>query len=451
MDLTKTKFAILGLARSGQAVANKLKQLGNTPFLSDDKSLEELSIKLHFDLSEFPHETGRHSNKVLNSDVIILSPGIPLDIDILQKARKRNISIWSELEFGYQLLKNTESKIIAVTGSNGKSTTVSMIHHILKSSGRKSIKAGNIGTPITSFPIEENVFDFVVVEVSSFQLDTIQEFKPDISILLNLTPDHLNRYKSFKKYCIAKSRIFENQNENDIAIVNFDDTQTLKIAEEFPVNKLSYSIFRKVNSNVWVENGNMIVKDFAKNKVNIDKNKIPILGEYNLQNASAAALACIYCGISANQVKKGILSFTGLEHRLEKVRSIDCVDFINDSKATNSAAVLSALKTFNKPLNLIMGGSDKAENFSNLKPFIARKVKNLIVLGETREILYRTFKDIVNIYSVSTFEDRGVQKAFELSGKGEVVILSPGCASYDMFDNFEERGRKFKEIVNRLK
>ncbi|MEA2104451.1 MAG: UDP-N-acetylmuramoyl-L-alanine--D-glutamate ligase [Candidatus Cloacimonadota bacterium] len=462
------KFSVLGLARSGKAAAKKLKELGNTPFISENTPLEKLEISNDF-LQNFSYEVEGHTDKVLDADVIVISPGIPLNIEILQKAREKKIPIWSELELGYQILKKNNAKLIAVTGSNGKSTTVSLIHHILRNAKKRSILAGNIGNPLTSFPIEKDIFDFIVVEVSSFQLDTIHDFKPDIAILLNITPDHLNRYDSFADYKLSKLRIFENQNPaehqsfdiesekvaheslrvKNIGIINLDNAVCNDIYIKNSRNKLPYSVEKKVNPYVFLQNEKLFIKDLKDNVVEIPLNKIPLKGKYNYSNISAASLSLINCGLSANEIKQGILSFSGLEHRLEIVKIINDVIYVNDSKATNSDSVRCALDAFINPINLIMGGSDKNEDFSGLKSLIKEKVQNLIVLGETKEKLETTFGDVTKVFGVEDLRD-AVEKGKSLAKQGDVVILSPGCASYDMFKNFEHRGKIFKKIVNDL-
>lgn len=457
IDLKKSKIAVLGLARSGRAAAKKLRDLGNIPFVSDSSCGKELKLPSGF-LEQFPHEIGEHTEKILNADLIVISPGIPLTIPILRIARERKIPIWSELELGYQILKSTKAKLIAVTGSNGKSTTVSLIQHILRSTNKKSILAGNIGNPLTSFPIEKDIYDFIVLEVSSFQLDTIHQFHPHIAILLNITPDHLDRYDSFEDYKLAKMRIFKNQNLlskepsppqiEDIGIVNWDDEVCRHLFEQSD-RYINFSVERKVNPYLFVQEENLVIKDFKDNEVAVQLDKIPIKGKYNFGNISAAVISMLFIGITAAEIKQGILTFTGLEHRLEIVKVIRGVTYINDSKATNSDSVRCALNAFSNPMNLIMGGSDKNEDFSALKPLVKSKVKNLILLGETKEKLQRTFEDVVDIFLATGLED-AVYKAKSLSKDGFIVILSPGCASFDMFKNFEQRGKSFKSIVKKL-
>lgn len=448
MDWKDKRVAVIGLARSGLAAGRKLKEIGAEPFLSDIRSKEELNDIMPI-ISDFEYEVGGHSEKILNNELIIVSPGVPLDISILEKAREKEIPIWSELEFGFQLAKDTSSKIIAITGSNGKSTTTSLIHHILKESGKNALLAGNIGLPFTSFPIEKGEYEYIVLEVSSFQLDAIERFKPDIAILLNITPDHLNRYHTFDAYRSSKLRIFENQKENNFAVLNYDDDECKQLNKIGLSKKIFYSVKEKVNENVCFQDDKIVIKS-GDVTYSLYSNELPIRGLHNISNAVASSLICVLCGLKPDQIIAALKSFNGLEHRLEWVAEIDERIFINDSKATNCVSVEKALTSFDKPINLIMGGSDKAEDFSSLIPLIQKNVRNLIVLGETKKQIVKTFKKFVDIIEVSNLRE-AVQTAYKISKPDEYILLSPGCASYDMYDNFEERGKHFKQLVHEIK
>ena len=448
MDWKDKRVAVIGLARSGLAAARKLKEIGADPFLTDIRSKEELKDIMPI-ISDFEYELGEHSGKILNNKLIIVSPGVPLDIPILEKAREKEIPIWSELEFGFQLVKDTSSKIIAITGSNGKSTTTSLIHHILKESGKNALLAGNIGLPFTSFPIEKGEYDFIVLEVSSFQLDAIERFKPDIAVLLNITPDHLNRYHTFDAYRSSKLRIFENQTENNFAILNYDDDECKQLNKTGLSKKIFFSVKEKVNEKVWFQDDKIWIKSVDMTS-HLFSNDLPIRGLHNISNAVASSLVGVLCGLKPDQIIAALKSFKGLEHRLEWVAEIDERIFINDSKATNCVSVEKALTSFDKPINLIMGGSDKNENFSSLISLIKKNVINLIVLGETKTQIVKTFKKFVNTIEVSDLQE-AVQTAYKISEPGEYILLSPGCASYDMYNNFEERGKHFKQLVNTIK
>ena len=448
MDWKDKKVAVIGLARSGLAAAQKLREIGAKPFLSDIRSKEEMKAILPL-INDLEYEAGGHTEKVLENELIIVSPGVPLDIPILRRAHEKGIPIWSELEFGFQLAKDTSPKIIAITGSNGKSTTTSLIHHILKESGKNALLAGNIGLPFTSFPIEKNEYDYIVLEVSSFQLDGIMQFRPDIALMLNITPDHLNRYHTFDAYRNSKLRIFENQTSKDTALLNFDDDECKRLHNTGLSQKIFYSVYEKLNENVWFENDQIVI-DSGDNTSSLSSYELPIRGLHNISNAVVSSLVGVLCGLEPGQICAALKTFKGLEHRLEWVAEIDGKIFINDSKATNCVSVEKALASFDKPINLIMGGSDKNEDLSSLIPLIQKNVRNLIVLGETKKQIVATFKEIANIYEISNLHE-ALGIAYKLSQPGEYILLSPGCASYDMYDNFEERGKHFKQLVREIK
>jgi len=452
MDWKDKRVAVIGLARSGLAAAKKLREIGAEPFLSEARSSGEL-INTIPSISDFEYELSGHTDKVLNNELIIISPRVPLDILILKKAREKGIPIWSELEFGFELAKDTSSKIIAITGSNGKSTTTSLIHHILKESGKNALLAGNIGLPFTSFPIEKGEYEYIVLEVSSFQLDAIEQFRPDIAVLLNITPDHLNRYHTLDAYRSSKLRIFENQTEKDFTVLNYDDEECKQLNKIGLSKKIFYSVNEKVNEkvneNVWFEDDKIVIKSGEKTSY-LYSNELPISGLHNVSNAVASSLVGVLCRLESNQIIAALKSFKGLEHRLEWVAEINERIFINDSKATNCVSVEKALTSFDKPINLIMGGSDKAEDFSSLIPLIQKNVRNLIVLGETKTKIIKTFEKFVNTIEVSDLQE-AVWMAYKISNPDEYILLSPGCASYDMYNNFEERGKHFKQLAGGLK
>lgn len=449
MDFKNKKISVIGLARSGQAAAKKLHKLGAKVFLSDNKQASQLELDKKI-LTTFNIETGGHTKRILDSDLIVVSPGVPSELPIFQNAREKNIPIWSELELGFQLIKNNRTKIIAVTGSNGKSTTVSLIYHIFKRVGKNVILAGNIGKPITGFPIDTRDFEFIVLEVSSFQLENIVDFKPDISVLLNLTPDHINRHGTVENYYKAKSKIFSNQTGDDIAIVDSEDEEVMELACHFPVKKMKYSLKSRMNNYVNYEDDLLTISDQHQSSVVLDRGELPLPGEHNLRNIFAASLVGVYSGLRAKQIKQGVKSFSTLEHRLEMVDEINGIKFVNDSKATNGNSVFYAIQSFEQPINLIMGGSEKNEDFTFLKKPIQENVKNLIILGETASKLKSTFNKAVPIIEVNNLEE-AVKKGFEIAEKNEFVLLSPGCASFDMFENFEDRGKQFKKFVKNLK
>jgi len=437
-----TRFGILGLARSGIAAAYKLKELGFSPFLSEFRSAEYIPAadKLKKD---FECEFGEHTDRILACTDVIVSPGIPLDIPILKKIEKYKIAIMSEIELGF-LIKDASSKIIAITGSNGKSTTVSLIHDILKTSGYKTILAGNIGDAFTSFPIEKPGLDFIVLELSSFQLDLIRTFRADVAAILNLSPDHLNRYDSFEDYAHSKFKIYANQTSGDYAIINLDDEIVNNFKDRIFVDKLHFSLQENSLSDIFFD-GRKIIFENLKLKVK----HLPLKGPHNIANIMAAILAVSPFSVPAEDIKAAIEGFKGLEHRLEFVGSLKNVLFYNDSKATNTESVKFALRSFKKPVRIIMGGAGKGEDYSVLNPCLKKTAKKVYLVGETKFEMAETFKNITEIEVFRDFRS-AVEKSFADAHRGDTILLSPACTSYDMFNNYEERGNFFKQIVKEL-
>jgi len=450
MEFKNRSFGILGAARSGIAAAKKLLQLEANVFLTDKRPISELSIDDDL-ISKIVYKFGDNSDKLLDCDTIIVSPGIPLTIPILKNASKRGIRIISEIELGYQICKKTNLKIIGITGSNGKSTTASLIYHILARQYKDVILAGNIGSPFTAYPLETGKIKFAVLEISSFQLDTIWQFHPYISIILNITPDHLNRYMDFDHYRTSKSRIFLNQDENDFCILNYKDENCTYIAKYCKAQKI---FFNNANGMVHQERSNIVIK-MDNERIVIPKRKIKLKGPHNLANIESAIYTSLLLNVEVDKIIEGIVSFSGLVHRLEYVDEINSIKFINDSKATNTDAVKYALQSYDKPIVLIMGGSDKGEDFSILKPYI-KNVICLILLGETAEKIKNDLskksygQTNIPIVFVNDMKE-AVQRAYKNAVPDSYVLLSPACASYDQFDNFEQRGEIFKKYVRELK
>ena len=433
------KYTILGLARSGIAAAYKLKELGYSPFLSEYKSADKIENSDQL-LKDFECEFSGHTSRALDCDVMVVSPGVP-NIPILQEAEKKGIELISEIELGFRLKAN-DSKIIAVTGSNGKSTTVSLIAHILEVSGKKTILAGNIGTAFTANPIEKKGIDFIVLELSSFQLEKIVDFKPEVAAILNITPDHLNRYDSFEQYAETKFNIFRNLSSSDFAIINADDPVIAKFSNKIFGTKLSFSMNDKTD--IYYQDGIIY-----HNNNRYDSAEISIKGPHNMANCMAAILAVSPFDIKPEQLRIALKTFKSLPHRLEFVRQINGIKFFNDSKATNTDSVKYALQSFENPIRLIMGGRGKGEDYSILNKYISRHVAKLYLIGETIPEMKKAFSQTCEIAECSNFEE-AIKMAFREAKNGESVVLSPACTSYDMFANFEKRGDKFKEIVEGL-
>ncbi len=440
MKVKGRRFGILGMARSGISAASKIKELGGVAFISEFKKEKEIPNSKQIKNS-FQCEFGGHTDKLLQNDVLILSPGIPKDIPILKEVEKQNIEILSEIEFSFRI-KHPHSKIIAITGSNGKSTTVCLIHHILQVAGYNSVLAGNIGTAFSSYPIEKEDIDFIVLELSSFQLELIDTFKGDVAAILNITPDHLNRYNSFEHYAETKFNIFKNQDSKDLAILNLDD----KTSAKFVIKINSDLKYFSPNSNADIYyNENLIV--FGSDEFSIQK--AAIQGPHNIANMMCSILAVSPFNVKREVIQKSLETFVPLSHRMEFVKEIDGIKFYNDSKATNTDSVKYALQSFGTPIRIIMGGAGKGEDYSILVPYLRDRAKKVYLTGDTINEMKSAFEGLVDIETIKDFEGV-IQKAFSDSKKGDIIVLSPACTSYDRFKNFEERGNTFKEIVSGL-
>jgi len=438
------KYGILGMARSGIAAAYKIRELGGMAFLSEkqDRDLIPAADEL---LSDFECEFGGHSDRLLECPVWIVSPGIPLNVPIIRKGREAGIRLISEIEFGFQI-KHPSSRIIAVTGSNGKSTTASLIHHILEGMGYRSILGGNIGAAFCSYPITQAGLDFIVLEVSSFQLDTVESFRPDVAVLLNITPDHLNRYDSFDHYASSKFRIFENQSLADTAVICVDSAPIVQKRDQIIARQLCYSLINThPDVDAWM-NG-VFIQLSPEHRISI--HDLGIKGPHNHANAMAALLSVdAVTGDMAGAIEAA-KGFAPLSHRLEYVATICGVSFYNDSKATNTDSVLSALISFDKPIRVIMGGSDKGEDFSVMTDMLRKWSQKVYITGETEAKMRQAWLGKVPLVCIADFE-QCVRTAFAESLAGDIIVLSPACASFDRFQNFEHRGQVFKEIVQGL-
>lgn len=437
------KIAVLGIARSGLSAALKARELGNEVFISEYKKLEDCDVTLK-ELEGFEYEFGGHSDKLLEYPQIIVSPGIPLTTPIIKKLREHKIELMSEIEFGFRI-KHPATKIIAVTGSNGKSTTVSLIYHILNELNVKVALGGNIGIAFTSLPLEKYVYDYIILELSSFQLDLVHDFRPDIAVLLNITPDHLNRYDSFDHYSLAKFNIFKKQTTSDTAIIFDKDRQINNFIHLIPSRIKRFSL--KERSDVKLTDSTL-----TTSRLMIDISKTSLKGEHNILNIMATMLVLESLPISLDNdlTTKAFTSFKGLAHRLEYVADINGVTFVNDSKATNTDSVKYALSAFKQRVRIIMGGSDKGEDFGVLLEHLNIYAKKLYLIGETKEKMLKQFESFSPKESFENLEE-AVRKAFKESQTNDIIILSPACASYDAYKNYEHRGNSFRMIVENLK
>ncbi|MFY9313887.1 MAG: UDP-N-acetylmuramoyl-L-alanine--D-glutamate ligase [Tepidanaerobacteraceae bacterium] len=450
MELKGKNVLILGLARSGIAAAIELINLGAKVTASDMKSKGELKDIAALESKGAQLVFGEHPLSLLNGcDLIVLSPGVPSDINILDEARKRDIPIISELELGFWFAK---APIIAVTGTNGKTTTTTLIGEIFKNEGKNITLAGNIGIPLVREVEKAEAKDFLIVEVSSFQLENIMHFKPKISVILNISEDHLNRHKTFENYIETKARIFENQTEEDYAVLNYDDPIVRSFIKRIKAKTMFFSQKEELSRGIYVKNGVIVIRENGKIYPLLKAEELGIKGSHNLENALAAACVAWICRINLNNVAETLKDFHGVEHRLEFVAEIGQVKFINDSKATNPHSAQKAIEALNEPIVLIAGGYDKKSDYTDFIRAFSGKVKKLILIGDTADVIEDAAKK-QGFYDIQKTDSlqQAVKLAYSAATPGDVVLLSPACASWDMFESFEERGRIFKEAVYSLK
>ncbi|MFZ6033164.1 MAG: UDP-N-acetylmuramoyl-L-alanine--D-glutamate ligase [Melioribacter sp.] len=448
MDIKGKKISIIGAADSGIAAAKLAKKMGALPFVSDSASRQSVFKWISvLENENIPYETDKHSEKVFDCDFIVTSPGVPSFSGILAEAKDKGIEIYSEFEFASWFNKG---KTIAITGTNGKTTTTSLMNFTLKQSGFNTFSAGNIGTPFSDVVTEIGENDYVVLEASSFQLDFIKYFKPDFAVVLNITPDHLDRYNNdFALYARSKMNILKNQTANDVLIYNSDDRNVIDFMPAADVNKYGFSLQKEMLKGSYVKEGNMIFSDQTKETV-CAVSDLFIKGPHNVSNALAVLTVAKKLGIPNKKIKSAFSSFRGVEHRIEFVRELAGVEYYNDSKATNVDSVWYALNSFEKPIYLILGGKDKGNDYNKIKELVARKVKKIYAIGSSANKVYDFFKDIVPTEYKQSLESC-VLSARKEAKPGSVVLLSPACASFDMFDNYGHRGKVFKEAVNNLK
>ncbi len=449
MEIKGKKISVIGAARSGIGAAKLVKELGGIPFVSDLSSKEKIYDAVNqLEIEKINFEFGGHSDRVYESAFMIVSPGVPNDSQVLQNARTKGIKLISEIEFAYHYCKG---KIIAITGTNGKTTTTSLCGHVFNTCGYKTHVAGNIGLAFSEIVLDVKEGEFVSLEVSSFQLDLIENFKPAAAMILNITPDHLNRYEnSLDKYAQSKQNIYKNQDVKDFLILNKDSQSVMKFLSEHNSKSFFFSLNEEQNDGCFYSDGEVVFKMNGKEKFRCSRNDISIRGEHNLANAMSVICAAKVFNLDNVGIAKGLKSFESVEHRLEMVREINGVKYVNDSKATNVDSVWYALKSFDEPILLILGGQDKGNDYDQIKKLVIQKVKKIYAIGSSAEKVFNFFHNDVKVELEKTMED-AVERARRDAVDGDVVLLSPACASFDMFNNYEHRGKVFKEAVNKLK
>ncbi|MFO8083059.1 MAG: UDP-N-acetylmuramoyl-L-alanine--D-glutamate ligase [Desulfobacterales bacterium] len=458
MELKNKHIAVVGLGITGEAVARFLIRHGAKVTVTDTASGNQVG-KTAEKLNSMGVMTrlGGHDSQIFHdSDMIILSPGVPHTLNHFVQARERGIPVIGEIELACRFISEP---IIGVTGTNGKTTTTTLLGQMLKNSGMKIFVGGNIGNPLIDYVDAKRKAQWLVVELSSFQLDTIKQFRPKIALLLNITDDHMDRYTDFNAYMDSKARIFENQTSEDFAVLNVSDPSVKRI---LPRVKAQHLLFGQQDAFSGISGDCAVIENTAnspKYRMTVHmgptQNWKPRLsgfmpaGVHNLENASAAILAALAAGGTKSGIDSALANFKGLSHRLEHIADFNGVDFINDSKATNTDAVAKALETFANPQIVIMGGRDKDSDFQSLTKVVKKHVKRLILIGEATEKIHKIMDKVVETETADNMDD-AVNKAYKASLPGDLVLLAPGCASFDMYDNYKQRGEDFRRAVNRL-
>jgi UDP-N-acetylmuramoylalanine--D-glutamate ligase len=447
MDLTGKRVLIVGLGKTGRAVAGFLLRRKARVTISEKMPEKDLGNRARFWREKGAAvETGGHSlTAFLDAELIIPSPGAAA-LPELRMAKNAGVRVMSEIELAFRFLRG---RIVGITGTNGKSTTATLAHRILKESGLKAYLAGNIRTPLISFVDKSRPEHIYVTEISSFQLEYVERFRPAVAVFLNLSLNHLDWHASFGAYARAKKRLILSQGSGDIAILNRDDRLVWALAEEAKAKIYGFSSKHKLRRGCFFLDGWIVLRDGDEEKV-LRAADIPLLGRHNQENVMAAALVGHIMGIPPRQMRLSIKSFSGLEHRLEKVLTLRRVDFVNDSKATTVDATIKALESFDRRIILILGGRDKDADFTPLRKPIRQRVEKIILLGEAREKIRKALRRTAPIEEASSLR-QAVSLSFAAASPGEIVLLAPACTSFDMFKNFEARGRAFKREVQRLK
>ncbi len=452
MDIRNRHIVVIGAARSGVAVAELLQRNGAEVFVTDAGSVPEV-FRNRLAKSGIPFEDGGHSERAETADFAVVSPGVPDEAPLVQHYLNAGKKVCSEIEAASWFAPN---HVIAVTGSNGKTTTTSWMHHMWEAASRKSVLGGNIGTAWSEFADKTEKETDVILEVSSFQLDHIHTFRPAVSVILNITPDHLNRYQNrFENYTASKMSIMKNQKPEDVFIYNYDDPVLkeqiagIGIRPEHPA-MFSYSVNEAVERGAYIKNDEIVLKFNGKEEPLMPVSQVGLKGKHNLGNGLAAAISARVSEISNEAIRESLETFEGVEHRLELVRILNGVRWINDSKATNVNAVWFALQSVKVPTVLILGGRDKGNNYLELKDQLAEKVHTVIAIGEAQDKICDQLGDVVPYLIKADSMEDAVVTSFKKARKGEVVLLSPACASFDMFDSYEHRGEVYKNLVAKL-
>jgi UDP-N-acetylmuramoylalanine--D-glutamate ligase len=458
MELAGTKVTVVGLARSGVAAASLLQEAGAVVTVADRKDRSELSAQLQrLDQSKISVTVGGgYESAIESADLVVISPGVPYRLEVLDRVRRRGVTVISELDLASRFLS---VPMLALTGTNGKSTTVTLIGKMLQQSGKRVFVGGNLGTALSEAAGKAlqaskqglpSPYDFLVVEVSSFQLETVERFHPWIAGILNVTVDHQDRYDSIEEYVAAKNRIFENQSGSDYALFNLDDARVAALRRNVKAQVLGFTRTGTLPSDVaggtYFDGDRIMTTVTGRLQEVCRREQIRIIGNHNVENVMAAATYALLSGCSLDVIRQVLGEFPGLEHALEIVRERKGVRFVNDSKGTNVDATLKALESIEQPIWLIAGGRDKGGDFSRLAPAIRQRVKRLVLIGEAAPLIERAVPGYQAIDRAGTLRE-AVDCAAAGASVGDVVLMSPACASFDMFADYQDRGRQFKALV----
>jgi UDP-N-acetylmuramoylalanine--D-glutamate ligase len=447
MDLNNKRVLVVGLGKSGVASALFMKAHGAKVTVSDTKSGDELRNEIPVLLDHgITVETGGHGDRTFRGqDLIVVSPGVPVDAPPLVQARALGEAVIGEIELAAQFLPGP---IVAITGSNGKTTTTTLTGEIMTAAGFPALVGGNIGTPAISLAERAKPETVIVLEISSFQLETIQTFRPKVAVVLNVTPDHLDRHRTFEIYAGAKARIFENQQTSDFAVLNANDPTCVAMGSRTRAQVFWFSRSKEVQLGAWTHAGNILFRDASGQREILQVSEIPLKGAHNLENVLAAVCAGALMGCAPEKIRQAVRDFKAVEHRLEFVATIRGVDYYNDSKATNVDATIKALESFPANIHLILGGKDKGSDYTVLNHLLQQRVKRVYTIGAAAAKIESQIKG-PEVVHAETLEN-AIRKANSAAQSGDVILLAPACASFDQFKSYEHRGRIFKEIVQTL-
>lgn len=452
MNLKNKNILLVGLAKTGISTIKHLNKLGAKVVVNDIKDKDKLKGILDelSDLNNVEYILGYHPENVDDIDMAVVSPGVPLDLPFILKLKSKNIEIIGEVELAYRLSQNP--MFIGITGTNGKTTTTSLVGEIFKKANIDTYIVGNIGNPVIDTVDTANENSVLVTELSSFQLESIDTFKPHVSAILNFTEDHLNRHHTMEAYMEAKARIFKNQDEKDFCILNYDNEDVKSLSDNVEAKKIFFSRKKSLDCGIYLDEDNNIIINIDKKIKLLNKDELSLPGNHNLENCMAAAAIAYVSNIDIDVIREVLKTFAGVEHRQEFVRNLNGIMFVNDSKATNPDSSIKAIESYNRPIILIAGGMDKQSSFDEFLDVAKENVYALVLLGETAQRIKECAqnKGFDNITVVKDMKE-AVNASYQIAKGGDVVLLSPACASWDMYKSFEVRGIDFKDNVHNLK